>query len=77
MEINVLAFGQIGDIVGMSSWKVTGVITSDDLIQQLTTQFPDLSKLNYAIAVNKQVISHPVILHENDAVALLPPFSGG
>ncbi len=77
MEVNVLAFGQIADIVGMSSWKVSGVMTSDDLIGQLTAQFPELSKIKFAVAVNKQVINRSVILQEQDTVALLPPFSGG
>ncbi len=77
MEINVLAFGQIADLIGSSTYKVSEVITTDDLIQQLSLQFPELSKIKFAIAVNKLVISHPVILHEQDVVALLPPFSGG
>lgn len=77
MEINLLAFGQIAEITGQSMWKIVGVKDTNALIQELEKQFPDLVKKNYSIAVNKKIIQGNTILESGDAIALLPPFSGG
>lgn len=77
MEINLLAFGQIAEITGKSTWKMTGIKDTNILIKKLEEQFPVLVKTNYSIAVNKKVIQENTILNDNDTIALLPPFSGG
>lgn len=77
MEINILAFGQIAELTGKSSWKFTGVNCTDELVKKLTTQFPSLPAIKYAMAVNKKVIHFNTELNDQDTVALLPPFSGG
>mgnify|MGYP003513190733 FL=1 len=77
MEINLLAFGQIAEITGKSSWKMAGIKDTNTLIEKLEEQFPALVKTNYSIAVNKKVIQENTTINENDTIALLPPFSGG
>ena len=77
MEINVLAFGQIAEITGKSSWKMTSIKDTENLIHSLEEGFPGLMKMKYSIAVNKIIIQHNTELNESDTVALLPPFSGG
>lgn len=77
MEINLLAFGQIAEITGKSTWKMTGIKDTNILIKKLEELFPVLVKTNYSIAVNKKVIQENTILNDNDTIALLPPFSGG
>ena len=77
MEINLLAFGQIAEITGKSTWKMDGIKDTNELIKKLEEQFPVLVKTNYSIAVNKKVIQENTILNDNDTIALLPPFSGG
>ena len=77
MEINLLAFGQIAEIMGKSSWKMVGIKDTNTLIEKLEEQFPALVKTNYSIAVNKKVIQENTTINENDTIALLPPFSGG
>ena len=77
MEINLLAFGQIAEITGKSSWKMVGIKDTNTLIEKLEEQFPALVKTNYSIAVNKKVIQENTAINENDTIALLPPFSGG
>ncbi|WP_396170452.1 MoaD/ThiS family protein [Flavobacterium sp.] len=77
MEINLLAFGQIAEITGKSAWKMTGIKDTNELIKNLEEQFPTLVKVKYSIAVNKKVIQENTTIHENDTIALLPPFSGG
>lgn len=77
MEINVLVFGQITDLVGKDSFKLSGVKDTHELIQTLNKNFPMLSSLEYSIAVNKKITKENSLLQHNDVVALLPPFSGG
>ncbi|MBS1950062.1 MAG: hypothetical protein OJF59_002289 [Cytophagales bacterium] len=77
MEINVLAFGQVADITGKTSWKVPLVKTTNELNQQLIKSYPQLQSTTYLIAVNKKIIQESVELNTDDTVALLPPFSGG
>ena len=77
MEINIIAFGQIIDLTGRQSWKISDVNTTDELMRKLEEQFPSLPKINFIIAVNKNVIVNNTKLNPNDTVALLPPYSGG
>lgn len=77
MEINLLIFGQIAEITGKSTWKMTGIKDTNELIKNLEVQFPVLSTTSYSIAVNKKVIQENTAFNENDTIALLPPFSGG
>ena len=77
MKINILAFGQIVDIIGTSSWTISGVDNTDQLELKLTHDFPGLLNTKYALAVNKKVIHQNTTLSHDDTVALLPPFSGG
>jgi molybdopterin converting factor small subunit len=77
MEIYLLAFGQIAEITGKSTWKMTEIKDTNELIKKLEEQFPVFVKTNYSIAVNKKVIQENTILNDNDTIALLPPFSGG
>ncbi len=77
MEINLLVFGQIADFTGKNMWKISGVHNTDDLLQKLITDFPDLKSLSYSIAVNKVIIRENTLLANDDTVAILPPFSGG
>ncbi|MBK8245483.1 MAG: MoaD/ThiS family protein [Saprospiraceae bacterium] len=77
MKINILAFGQIVDIIGTSSWTISGVDNTDQLELKLTHDFPGLLYTKYAMAVNKKVIHQNTTLSHDDTVAILPPFSGG
>ena len=76
MQITIKAFGQLTDILGNSEITLDAANT-DELKAVLCGNYPALQHIKYAIAVNKQMISHNVSLAKNDMVALLPPFSGG
>lgn len=76
MAIQLLAFGQIAEIMGQSESTVNALDT-DTLKAQLLQQFPGLKDMQFAIAVNKKVVSENTVLKDGDTVALLPPFSGG
>ncbi len=77
MEINLLSFGQIADIVGKQEIKIAAIVNTDDLFKNLLELFPALESVKFVMAVNKQVIQKNTLLNQNDTVALLPPFSGG
>lgn len=77
MEINLLSFGQVTDITGKDSWKIPDVKNTNDLNEILAEAWPQLQSIQYSIAVNKKIIQENTQLHDEDTVAILPPFSGG
>ncbi|MBI3234432.1 MAG: MoaD/ThiS family protein [Bacteroidetes bacterium] len=77
MEIEILAFGQIADIIGKPSLIVSNISSTEQLKEALFQQYPKLKETRFSIAVNKNVVSQDSALSNGDIVALLPPFSGG
>jgi len=77
MEIHILAFGQIAELIEKSVWIVSDVESTDDLKERLFKEFPELETMKFAIAVNKKIINQNMLLSSGDTLALLPPFSGG
>lgn len=77
MEIKILAFGQIKEIVGKTTFSIANIYTTDELKNQLINQFPEINNINYSLAINKNIIQINTELQNGDNVALLPPFSGG
>ena len=75
--INVLTFGAIADIIGNKSFVMKEIDSTEKLQQVLEEQYPLLKTVQYAIAVNEDVIQAPMLLENNATVAILPPFSGG
>ena len=76
MSIQIILFGQLADIAGKSVF-VNDVTDTDSLINALHKTYPALAGTKYVIAVNKEIITSNTLLHENNVIALLPPFSGG
>ncbi len=76
MPINITAFGQISEFIS-GTISVDKVNDTDSLRKHLVVQFPSLKDINYAIAVDKKIISVNTLIEENATIALLPPFSGG
>ncbi|PJB11768.1 MAG: molybdopterin synthase sulfur carrier subunit [Flavobacteriales bacterium CG_4_9_14_3_um_filter_40_17] len=77
MEISILFFGQLAEIIGKPSLSLSNVSNTDDLKAHLQQQFPALEEMTFSIAVNKNIIQQNTHLNAGDEVALLPPFSGG
>ncbi len=75
--IEILAFGQILDIIGQKTLNVEYTDDTDQLTATLIEKFPSLAKAEYRMAVNMEIIRGNVKLNPGDVVALLPPFSGG
>jgi len=77
MEIRLLSFGQVINITGKDTLKIPDVKNTDELNQFLAKAWPQLKSIKYSIAVNKKIIQGNTQLHDQDTVAILPPFSGG
>ena len=77
MEINLLSFGQIAEITGAAALRLEAPETTDELLLVLRERFPALNGIQFLLAVDQEVASENIRLHEGATVALLPPFSGG
>ena len=77
MEVKLIIFGQLTEIIGSGNLILNNVVDTDDLVKHLQDRYPAIAKSKYIIAVNKQVIKENTVLNADSIVALLPPFSGG
>ena len=75
--MEILTFGRLTEIIGNSRLTMDDIENTDQLRKRLIFLYPALSEIEYAIAVNNQIVrgNHPV--EKEDILALLPPFSGG
>ena len=81
MQVRVLFFGMLRDLLGRSSETVTlpdGAPLSQ-LLDRFTAEKPDLNQMlpSLALSVNQEYATGDLRLHDLDEVALLPPVSGG
>jgi sulfur-carrier protein len=76
MQINIITFGQICEVLG-ETVVVNNINDTDSLILELKNKYPRLKDITYRIAVNKKLISTNTLLTDNSTVALMPAFSGG
>jgi molybdopterin converting factor small subunit len=76
MQVHVMSFGQLCEVTGKGNFMIDASDT-DALQQALIERFPELKNKQFAIAVNREVITEKTGLTDNAEVALLPPFAGG
>ncbi len=79
MEIKVLYFGEIAEWKGCAEElkQLNSSITTDEFVGSLVKEIPQLAQINYAIAVNRNMIDAPVELLNGYEVSVFPPFAGG
>ena len=77
MDIKVILFGQLTDIVKESEILLSNVSDTDSVVNALNEAYPALASSKYAIALDKKVIKTNTVLSNGSVIALLPPFSGG
>lgn len=77
MQIQIMIFGQLTDIINNNTLTVTGIADTNSLVTELNKRYPALADTKYMMAVNKQTVTANTALKEDSIVALLPPFSGG
>ncbi len=81
MQVRVLFFGMLKDVVGRASDSLTlpAGATLADLLARYRSEFPRLQQFlpSLALSINREYAAAGQPLHDNDEVALLPPVSGG
>lgn len=77
LSLRVCFFGMTADASGCEKTEIRFTPTTDELRSLLQELYPALVCMQFAIAVNHQLISGNTTLYGGDEVALLPPFSGG
>jgi molybdopterin synthase sulfur carrier subunit len=77
MNIKILLFGRLTELLGQSVLHMDNVTDTNALTQRLSGQYPELVQINYQIAVNQEIIHGNKQLTDGMTVALMPPFSGG
>lgn len=77
MQIKVLFFGVLSEVAGTAFRTYNNIKSYDDLMLRIRDDVPEITGYNYMTAVNNEITSGEVILHNDDEVALMPPFAGG
>ena len=77
MQIRILIFGKLADIIKTSTLTLTDIADTNSLVNELNKRYPALADCKYIMAVDKQTITTNTILKGESTIALLPPFSGG
>ncbi len=75
--VNLIYFGSVTDITGMTSEKAEVPATLNELNDWLLARFSGLSKIRFRFSVNRQLVTGDRPLADGDEIALLPPFAGG
>ena len=77
MQVNVIFFGVLRDVVGKNMLTIQDTDNMTDLKNKLITNYPDLKDYTYRMAVNQQMVEDNYLHFDNDSVAVMPPFAGG
>jgi molybdopterin synthase catalytic subunit/molybdopterin converting factor small subunit len=81
MQVRILFFGVLKDLVGQSSESIVlqEGATLGDVLGHYEIRVPQFKRLlpSLAISVNQEYVGPEVELHANDEIGLLPPVSGG
>lgn len=80
MEIELLFFGSIEDVIGKRSdiISINNVSTIKELRVFLKDNYPKLkSQTQFSIAVNMEYATDVELINNGDIIALIPPVSGG
>ena len=79
MNLKICYFGLLAERRGLSEeWRVTHAQTAAELYAELDSIYQlGLSTADFRVAVNDEFAAWDHPLADRDAVALLPPMSGG
>tara|TARA_R110002072_G_scaffold286113_1_gene451121 strand:- start:47390 stop:47626 length:237 start_codon:yes stop_codon:yes gene_type:complete len=78
MKIEIKYFGSIAELIGYSEETIKIDVKEEfDLRSFFEKKYPEISKVNFKIAVNQEIMDCINPSSEKNEVALLPPFAGG
>lgn len=75
--MKIKLFGLIAEKLNAQELEVEAVTHTEELRRTLLQKFPTLKGVEFAVAVDREIVSGTTPLDEDREVALLPPFSGG
>jgi molybdopterin converting factor small subunit len=75
--MEVLFFGQLTDLTGVTTLSCDHVADTDQLLTQLKEKYPALTTATFMVAVNNRMITGNTIIEPGSKIAIMPPFSGG
>lgn len=79
IDVRVLLFGAIADAVGSRELElaVDETTTAKALVDQLSSDLPELKKYKLLIAVNEEYAAADTPLNDGDEIAIFTAVSGG
>jgi len=77
LQIKVLFFGSLIDVVGQDEMVITEIADSIELENYLLQRYPEIKGHRYAISINQKIMEGQSNLNDMDEVAIIPPFQGG
>lgn len=77
MDINVLFFGVLAEVTGISFKHYRNVKSYGDLRLRIEDDYPEIVHYTYRIAVNNEIVNNDPPLNDGDEIAFMPPFTGG
>ena len=77
MQVDIIAFGDISNIIGKNRITLKNIPNTDQLKLQLQRLYPALKNTPYLIAIDRHIISENTRLKDNHMIALLPQASAG
>ena len=77
MEIELITFGSLTEVIKSQKIHLDEVNDTDGLKTYLEHSFPALRQRKYKLALNKNLVQEKQGLRTGDTVAIMPPFSGG
>lgn len=76
-RFKIKAFGMLAEKLPASEFEFSYHENTEELLEGLKEEYPELQNLKFSLAVDKQLIQEKQHLNGNEEIALLPPFSGG
>ena len=75
--MTVKFYGVLADHIHSGEKEIPFQPATQTLLHYLEKQYPGLLNYSFRVAINNEIIELPADLHENDSIALIPPFPGG
>lgn len=76
-QVKLKVFGKLEELMGAKELIWSLPIDVKSLRNELIDMYPSLVEIQFAVSVNNKIVNGDAIIHKDDSVALLPPFSGG
>jgi molybdopterin synthase sulfur carrier subunit len=77
MNISLISFGRISDIINIRELELHDISSTDGLRIILEQSYPQLAEIKYKLALNQNIVQNDCGIRDGDCIALMPPFSGG